>query len=291
MSRPPSAPAAGDTRLARQLERRQAIAEAVMDEGSVRIEELTERFGISLMTAHRDLDELAARGLLRKTRGIASAAPTSLIEASDVYRASRQADEKEAVAAAALEHVEPGQAIFLDDSTTVLRMVEGLAAKAPLTIITNSLALMNEVRGVPELELIGLGGQHHAWCNAFMGPATVREASRLRADTLILSMAAITGGVVYHQSQETIEVKRAMLDAASRRVLLADHTKFERRALHRFTPLTDFDLVIVDDATPEAHVTRMRDDGIDVVVAPVGDLNPVAGGERVGRAGASVARA
>ena len=261
-----------------------------MDEGAVRIEELAERFGISLMTAHRDLDELALRGLLRKTRGVASAAPTSLIEASDVYRTSRQADEKEAIALAALEHVEPGQAIFLDDSTTVLRMVDGLGAKAPLTVLTNSLTLMNEVRTVPELTLLGLGGQHHGWCNAFMGPTTAREIGRLRADALILSMAAISDGVVYHQSQETIQVKRAMFDAASRRILLADHTKFERRALHAFGRLADFDLVIVDDATPAHHLERMRDEGIEVVVAPVGDLNPDAS-DAPGPSGADAAGA
>ena len=59
-----------DSRHARQLARRQLLAETVMAEGTMRIEDITERFGISLMTAHRDLDELVSRGLLRKTRGI-----------------------------------------------------------------------------------------------------------------------------------------------------------------------------------------------------------------------------
>ncbi len=83
-----------DSRHARQLVRRQQIAETVMAEGSMRIEDLTERFGISLMTAHRDVDELVSRGLFRKSRGIVSAAPTSLIEASDQYRVSRQSEER-----------------------------------------------------------------------------------------------------------------------------------------------------------------------------------------------------
>ncbi len=88
MAEAPPVPA--DARHARQIARRQLIAEAVMAEGSLRIEDLVDRFGISLMTAHRDLDDLAASGLLRKTRGIVSAAPTSLIESSSLYRASRQ---------------------------------------------------------------------------------------------------------------------------------------------------------------------------------------------------------
>lgn len=256
-----------DTRRARQLARRKMIAEAVMAEGTMRIDDLTERFRISLMTAHRDLDELIDRGLLRKTRGIVSAAPTSLIEASDVYRASRQSAEKAAIAQAAMQFVEPGQAIFFDDSTTVLQMVPHLEDKSPLTIITNSLVLMNEVRGVRDLTLLGLGGQYHNWCNAFMGRMTTSEIGRLRADSLFLSMAAITDDIVFHQSQDMVDTKRAMFEAASRRILLADHTKFDRRALHGLAPLTDFDLVIVDDATPAVHLDRMAAKGIAVVVA------------------------
>ena len=241
-----------------------------MAEGTMRIEELTDRFGISLMTAHRDLDDLVSRGLLRKTRGIVSAAPTSLIEASDVYRSSRQSDEKKAIAEAAMRFVEPGQAIFFDDSTTVLQMVPHLSKVAPLTVITNSLTLMNDVRGTRDLTLLGLGGQYHNWCNAFMGGTTTSEISRLRADSLFLSMAAITDDVVFHQSQEMVETKRAMFDAASRRILLVDHTKFERRALHGFAALSEFDVVIVDEKTPAKHLDRMLSKGIKVVVASGG---------------------
>lgn len=263
-----------DSRHARQLTRRQLITEAVMAEGSMRIEELTERFGVSLMTAHRDLDELVARGLLRKTRGIVSAAPTSLIESSDVYRSSRQSVEKMALAEAAMQFVEPGQAIFFDDSTTVLQMAPLLPAKVPLTVITNSLTLMNALKGVRDLTLLGLGGQFFNWCNAFIGGMTTKEISTLRADTLFLSMAAITDDVVFHQSAEMVETKRAMFDCVATRILLADHTKFERRALHGLAPLTEFDVVIVDEGTAPTHLDRMRAKGINVVVAPVARAAP-----------------
>lgn len=257
-----------DTRLARQLARRQSMTEAVMAEGSVRIEDLAERFGISLMTAHRDLDELVSRGILRKTRGIASAAPTSLIESSDVYRSSRQSVEKRALALAAMRFVEPGQAIFFDDSTTVLQMAQFLPSAVPLTVITNSLTLMNDLKGIRDLTLLGLGGQYYNWCNAFMGRMTTHEISQLRADTLFMSMSAITDDIVFHQFLEMVDTKRAMFDSASTRILLADNTKFDRRALHVFSALTDFDIVIVDDATSPVHIARMRDKGINVIVAP-----------------------
>ena len=256
-----------DSRHSRQIARRQMIAEAVMAEGSMRIEDLTERFGISLMTAHRDVDELVSRGLFRKTRGIVSAAATSLIESSDVYRANRQAGEKKMIAAAAMQFIEPGQAIFFDDSTTVLQMASQLPTKVPLTAITNSLTLMNALKDMRDVTLLALGGQYYNWCNAFMGRMTINEINRLRADVAFISMSAIIDDVVFHQSPEIVDIKRAMFDSAAKSILLMDHTKFERRALHSFAHLSEFDVVIVDEKTPAAHLERMRSKNINVVVA------------------------
>jgi DeoR/GlpR family transcriptional regulator of sugar metabolism len=267
----PAAAALGDSRHARQLARRRLITETVMAEGSIRIEDLADRLAISLMTVHRDLDDLVGRGLVRKSRGLVSAAPTRLMEASDVYRASRDLAEKSAIAAAAMAFVEPGQAIFLDDATTVLQMVPELPASAPLTVITNSLTVMNAVRGLRDIDLIALGGEFHAWCNAFMGNMTTADILRLRADAVFLSMAAIIDGTVFHQSSEVVAIKQAMMAASAKKILLMDHTKFERRALHCLCPLTDFDAVVVDDRVAAERVEALRRDGANVVVAPVRD--------------------
>lgn len=241
-----------------------------MAEGSIRIEELAERFDISLMTVHRDLDELVNRGVLRKTRGVASAAPTSLMEASDVYRSSRQLAEKAAIARIAADYVEPGQAIFMDDATTVLQMVPHLEQKAPLTVISNSMTLMDAVKDIQDIDLIGLGGQYQSWCNAFLGHLTTGDILRMRADTVFLSMAAIIDGIVFHQSSDIVEIKQAMMKASATKILLADHTKFERRALHRLCPVTDFDVVIVDEGLETAQVEQLRKTGAEVVIAPLG---------------------
>lgn len=259
----------GDSRQARQLTRRQLIVEAVVAEGSIRIEDLTDRFGISLMTAHRDLDELVERGLLRKARGVVSATSTSQVESSDVYRATRQQHEKRAIAEMAAGLIDAGQSVFMDDSTTVLQMTRLLPTRAPLTVITNSLPLMTELRNMRDINLLGLGGQFYNWCNAFMGQMTRREIATLRADLFFVSMSAITDGNVFHQSAETAETKRAMFDSSAKRILLSDHTKFERRALHHFARLDEFDVVIVNQGTPLTHIEKMRDSGINVMIAPV----------------------
>jgi len=149
-------------------------------------------------------------------------------------------------------------------------MVPHLAARVPLTAITNSITLINALKGMPDLTLIGLGGQYHNWCNAFLGPVTTTEIRRLRADLVVMSMAAITDGLVFHQSPEMVEAKRAMFDSAARRILLADHSKFDRRALHAMCALEDFDVVIVDDATPLSLIDNMRAREVNVeVAAPV----------------------
>jgi DeoR/GlpR family transcriptional regulator of sugar metabolism len=262
-------PVAADARQSRQFARQKEICEAVMAEGPIRIDELAERFGISLMTVHRDLDELEGRGLLRKTRGTVTATSTSLVESSDVYRLTRQLAEKESLALAALQFVEPGQALILDDSTTVLRLARHLPRKAPLTVITSTLTLMNELRGASGLTIVGVGGQYYNWCSAFMGPLAVQAIRGLHADILFMSTSAIINDVAFHQHPEIVETKRAMFDAASRRVLLADHTKFGKQALYSVAPLPGFDAVIVDSQTPAREVDRMRSAGINVLVAPV----------------------
>lgn len=266
-------PVAADARQSRQFARQKEISEAVMAEGSMRIDELAERFGISLMTVHRDLDELESRGLLRKNRGTVTATSTSLVESSDVYRLTRQSAEKESLASVAIEFVEPGQAIILDDSTTVLRLARHLPRKAPLTVITSTLTLMNELRGTSGLTIIGVGGQYYNWCSAFMGPMTVQAIRGLHADVFFMSTSAIIDDMAFHQYPETVETKRAMFDAASRRILLVDHTKFEKQALYAVAPLRSFDTVIVDDQTPSDDIDRMRSKEIDVIVASTSGLD------------------
>lgn len=257
----------GETRQSRRRDRRREVSELVMRVGTIRIEDLAEELGVSVMTIHRDLDELESRGVLRKSRGAATAISTSLVESSDVYRLARQRGEKLALAKAAIEILEPGQAVFLDDSTTVGFLSRLLPSKVPLTVITNTLTLMNELHDVRGVSLVALGGAYYNWCKSFMGRVTTETIKDLRADVLVMSTAAIADGVCLHQYQETVAVKRAMFDSAGKRILLADHTKFRKRALYGMVKLAEFDHVIVDAATEEHLIDDIRRLGVNVIVA------------------------
>src|SRR5699024_3953506 len=254
-------------RQSRQQVRQQAMTEAVMAEGAVRIEDLAERFEISIMTVHRDLDELESRGLLRKERGIATATSTALVESSDVYRSGQNLSAKQGIAREALKFIDHGQAIILDDSTTTLQLVPYLREKTPLTVITNTLTIMEELKGTKGIDLVCLGGQFHDWCSAFLGRMTQDSLKTLRTDLCIMSTSAITDDIAFHQNHEIVDVKRTMFESAQKRILLVDHSKFDKRALYMMLPLSRFDAVIVDEATDQRDIDRLRENGTNVVIA------------------------
>jgi DeoR/GlpR family transcriptional regulator of sugar metabolism len=248
--------------------RQAGMIEMVVAAGSVRIEELAEAFGVSVMTVHRDLDALAARGLLRKTRGMATALASTLSESSTEYRNRLNPGDKAALAAVALGMVEPGQSLILDDSTTGLHLVAQLYQRQPLTVITNFQPAMDAVVRQPELTLLALGGQYYPWCRAYMGSVTLGALRNIRADMFFMSTSAVTDGICFHQHHDTVLVKRAMFEAARTRVAYVDHSKFERRALHALGPLSDFDAVIVDAGTADEHVQALQRGGANVIVSP-----------------------
>ncbi|MGW9431088.1 DeoR family transcriptional regulator, partial [Streptomyces decoyicus] len=104
--------------------------------------------------------------------------------------------------------------------------------------------------------------------DAFMGPHTADAVRAFRADVLFMSTTAVTNGRCYHTSPETVQVKRAMMESAGRRVLVADHTKFAKGGLYALAPLTDFDLLIVDDGLAAEQVREFRAAGTEVLVVP-----------------------
>lgn len=250
-------------------ERQARIIELVTESGSLRIDELATRLGVSPMTIHRDVNTLAAQQLLTKERGAVKTMQSALFETGVRVRLARQAHEKEALARAAATHLAPGQAVMMDDSTTCVYLARLLRGRDPVTVITNFVPVMRELWKRPGIRLIGLGGVYHEWADAFMGGMTVSAIRSMHADLLIMSTSAITNLVCHHQSEDTISFKRAMLDVSTRRILVVDHTKFTRQALYALGPVTEFDLVIVDDATPAVVQEQLRASGVALEVVPL----------------------
>lgn len=250
-----------------QNQRHDSIIELVINEGSVRIEDLADRFEVSVVTIHRDLDMLDARGIVRKSRGLVTAVATSLFEANPEYRKRQNVQHKKELAAEAFKLVEPGQAVLMDDSTTGVHLAELLPQRQPLSVITNFQQIIDTLAPHPGIKLISLGGQHYQWSNAFMGSITVNTLNSLRADTLFMSTPSIVDDVCFHQHHDASLIKRAMFKAAARRYLIVDESKFHQRALHANIALTDFDAVILNHDASSEHVDRLKEKGINVIVA------------------------
>ncbi len=142
-----------------RAQRQEQIADYVLQQSFVRVQELADLFNVSLMTVHRDLDELETQGILRKVRGGATVLPSSLFESDVRYRLSTALKEKEAIAEVALSCVEPGQAVLLDASTTILALSRRLPRMIPLTVISNCLTIIQELSKVKGIDLISLGGE------------------------------------------------------------------------------------------------------------------------------------
>ncbi|HEY8445532.1 MAG TPA: DeoR/GlpR family DNA-binding transcription regulator [Thermomicrobiales bacterium] len=251
--------------------RREQIAEFVLAHDFVSAKELAARFGVSVMTIHRDLDELERQGVLRKTRGGATPQPSSLFESNVRFRLHAAVAEKEALARYALNLIEAGQAVLLDDATTTLALARLLPRVTPLTVITNYRATINELCERPGIRLISLGGEYLPSHDSFVGIVCLAAIESLRADVFFMSTSAVSGGMAYHQEQEIVTVKRAMLAAAAKKVLLVDHSKLGKAALHRLAPLHAFDLVVVDSGASDEHLRELEAAKVPFAIAPLSE--------------------
>lgn len=249
-----------------QVERQNWITARILEQGSVLVDDLAERLQVSRMTIHRDLDDLEAQGVLRKVRNGATAMPSSLFESDIRYRLNQQQTEKEAVSKAMLSLIEPGQAIFLDEASTLLPLVRMLPSAAPLTVITNFLPILNELTAYKNIHLITLGGEYLPRFDTFTGLLTERTMASMRADLYITSTTAIFNGIAYHPDQQVVRIKQAMIAHSGRQYMLLDHTKFGKTALHEVAPLNVFECVIVDDEVAPHHVTQLETLGVKLKI-------------------------
>lgn len=252
---------------ARVVQRQGQIAQYVLERGSANIKELAELFGVSLITAHRDLDELERQGFLRKLRGYVTAQPSGLFDSNVRYRLRTATAEKEALARFALTQIESGQSVMLDESTTSLAVARLLHRKAPLHVTTNFAMVLNELNDVKGVDLVSLGGEYLPFLAAFGGEVCQASLAAVRADVLFVSTSAISGCFALHQDERTMRGKRAMMESADRRILLVDHTKFGKTAFYRLASLKDFDLVVVDSGIEEKHLEELYGCSVPVGIA------------------------
>jgi DeoR/GlpR family transcriptional regulator of sugar metabolism len=253
----------------RPAERRRMLLEQVLRTGSAQIDEIAAQFGVSRMTVHRDLDALASQGIVRRVHGGVTVRSSALVESNFLYRSRLAEHEKQAIALAAAELIEPGQAIIIDDSTTAGRLTSFVAARKPLTVITNSVSVVERLSDAHGIETICLGGRFNPRFNAFFGFVCEQAISSLRANTLFMSASTVFGDAAYHQQEDVVKTKRALMGVADKRVLLVDSSKFGVTALIRLAALSDFDVVLTDSGVGPTEAEALRQSGVNLRVADI----------------------
>lgn len=251
-----------------RLVRQQQIIDHVVAGGFASAAELSTMAGVSLMTVHRDIDDLVSRGLLRKFHGGVSAQPSTVFESSSDFRLHTHTREKEALATAALPLITPGMSVMLDDSTTGLSLARQLADVGPLTVVSNYRQVHEALRESPDIRLIGIGGEYSRTHDSYIGLPCQEMISGLSVDIMFLSTSAMNATMTFHQEQEIVLVKRAMIATANTRVLMMDASKVGRAALHRVAPVGDFEHVLLA-GDPDAELVEAMREHSEVRLVPV----------------------
>jgi DeoR/GlpR family transcriptional regulator of sugar metabolism len=177
----------------------------VIAEGFVRIEQLAEEFAVNVMTSHRDLNILQKQGLLRKTRGGTTTLSTVFYKNACHHRDVMK-ETKEELARAAINLLQPGQSVLLDERSTIFYLATVLPSRTPITAITYSLEIAKLLAEETGIDLIVTGGSYHAAYKVFLGPDTALMLLSLRTDILFMSTTAIINGVCYHPSQGIVSI-------------------------------------------------------------------------------------
>lgn len=254
------------------VERRDRIAERLARDGRAGIEEMAGEFGVSIATLRRDVAELARDGRVQRVRGGARSRPTAtatadLSELPALQREDEQRAEKLRIGAAAAATVQPGATIFLGTGTTVLAMARALRGISALTVITNSLLVVNALAENPAIELIALGGQLRRSEMSLIGHTAERALADLRADRVFMGIRAIDAhaGLTNEWLPET-RTDRAILGIGREVALLADHSKFGRIAPAFVAPLSAVHHIITDPLTSHDQLDAARAAGVQVTV-------------------------
>ncbi len=232
-------------------ERRRQIAQRLRQHGSVSISSLEAEFSISPMTARRDLDELERRGMAARTHGGAVLPGLSSHEDSFLQRLEVAVEAKERLAEASLKLIEPGEAVFVDSSTTAYITARRIVREnLRCTLLTNSVPIMQLVceLDAPQVEVIGAGGTLRKLTRSFVGPQAIRTIETHFADHVLCSVRGLTDeGFLTDPDPLESEVKRAMIRRARQAVVLVDGSKFDRPALTQIAHVDEVGMILAAD--------------------------------------------
>ena len=247
-------------------ERHQEIIDLVSSKGRVAVSDLSQRFGVSEVTIRSDLQALADKGLLIRTHGGAVPSNQQLPILSLATRLRLQEQEKMRIGQAAAESIDDGDAIFLDTSSTTLAIAKNLKRHHYLTIITNSLAVAQELLDTPSVEVVMIGGRLRRDTASLVGTDGLAVIQELNIEKGFFGVHGITieDGLTDVSADEA-EVKRPLIKMSRQVIAVFDSTKWGKVGLTSFASIGEIDRIISDD-TPDGLLEQLETLGIDLKI-------------------------
>ena len=249
-------------------ERHQQIVEAARADGRVEVGTLAARFDVTAETIRRDLTTLERQGVLRRVHGGAIPVARLGFEPGLAARDAVQAQEKERIAKAALDEVPAEGAILLDAGSTTSRLAELLPSDRELTVITHALPIAMSLAVRPNITVLSLGGRIRTRTLAGVDEWPVTLLSNLYVDVAFVGTNGISAarGLTTPDPAEAA-VKRAIIGASRRAIVLADHTKVGVDHLVRFGQLDEIDMLITDTGVDDDLAAEIEGAGVRTVRA------------------------
>ena len=249
-------------------ERQKQILSLLARRGRLRVTEIVEQFSISEATARLDLESLASQGKAQRVHGGIIAVEQAPPELPILERESEQPDEKTLIGRATAELISDRETVFLGSGTTVLEVARNLRNRSNLTVITNSLPVLNMLAGIKDITVISLGGMLRDSELSFIGHITELALTELRADKVIMGTRGVSleHGLTNDYLEETL-TDRAILKIGREVIIVADHTKVNRVSTALLAPLKSVNTFVTDSKSDRKFIQLLKKQDIKVIVA------------------------
>jgi DeoR family glycerol-3-phosphate regulon repressor/DeoR family fructose operon transcriptional repressor len=251
--------------------RKAQLAAYVAETGEVTVSALAERFGVSIDTIRRDLDQLSADGVLVRTYGGAVSQSTlSRVDRAVDVRLTMEEREKEKIAVLAASLVADGSIIMINGGTTTLAVARSLRNHRDLTVATNNLLVPSALPPAAVRDMYLFGGAVRTATLATIGPVSFRAAGGVEldisCDLALIGVGAVSAAAGYTTSNlAEATMMREMISRAARVAILADSSKFGRRLFAQVCELGGADYLITDTAPPPDLLAALAENEVQLI--------------------------
>ena len=249
------------------MKKRERYLNKIQSDGKVSVSVLARKYNVSESTIRRDLTSLENSGFIKRTHGGAILQGAANKDYFYNEKKNFYLSEKKEMARVAASLVRPGSTIFLGTSTTTNLMAQRLTS-ANLTVVTNSLAVADELAGCEGITLVLTGGIYRADEEAFVSDIATLIFSKINVDTFFLTTCGISveRGITYQRMDEII-VQNKMMEAADQTVVIADSSKLGVNSLVKMCGIDQVSMIITDSGASVDQIRAFENAGVKVVIS------------------------